>query len=199
LLPQGPFQCLVPDAADVNQKVTSGQTRDDFPYWARLWPSSVALSAFLQNNKQLVIQKRVAELAAGIGLPSLVAATYAKSVWCSDISTEAMEVAAQSVSLHNLNNIRFEACNWMDLPPDFDWDVVLLSDVNYDPANFRELETVLISLLHKRCTLILATPQRLMAKPFIEKLIPFVAQQETTEVNHGNAPVPISIFVLQKV
>ncbi|RYY65449.1 MAG: hypothetical protein EOO13_17190, partial [Chitinophagaceae bacterium] len=55
-----------------------------FPYWAKLWPASIGLCHYLEANKYLLQNKTVLELAAGLGLPSLLAARYAASVICSD-------------------------------------------------------------------------------------------------------------------
>jgi methyltransferase-like protein 23 len=200
-LPEGPFKLYLPvqenvEAVFKTQKLQSVDTL--FPYWARLWPSAIALAAYLQQHPQVVAGKIVAELAAGVGLPSLVAASYAQQVWCSDISEEAMQVAAKSATLHKLENIQCEACNWSNLPDDFNAGVVLLSDINYDPDAFEALEKVLKDLIGKGCTLLLATPQRLMAKPFIEKLLPFVIAHSEETVSHEKEKANISIFVLRQ-
>ncbi len=46
----------------------------DFPYWSRIWPAAYSLSSFLLERPELIKGKNVLELAAGLGLPSLVAA-----------------------------------------------------------------------------------------------------------------------------
>jgi predicted nicotinamide N-methyase len=201
ILPNGPFSLFMPkpdQVAFIFRQLQKENKAEPFPYWARLWPSAIGLASFIQQHPGFVAGKQVAELAAGIGLPSLVAATYAKSVWCTDIVEEAMEVAANSANFHYLKNIQFEACNWNRLPINFDAEILLLSDVNYDPTAFLELERVLIALLQTNCTIILATPQRLMAKPFLEKLSPFFTDnQEECIENHGQKTL-ISIFVLKQ-
>jgi methyltransferase-like protein 23 len=64
-----------------------------FPYWAQIWPAATALSTFLDNHNDYVFDKQVLELAAGLGLPSLVAAgSGAKKVCVSDQSEEAVQV-----------------------------------------------------------------------------------------------------------
>jgi predicted nicotinamide N-methyase len=170
---------------------------EPFPYWARLWPSAIALATFIQKNPDLVAGKPVVEIGAGVGLPSLVAARFAKKVWCSDISEEAMNAAAKSAGLHQLKNIQFEACNWLWLPEKIDAEIVLLSDVNYDPVVFDELEKVLIALLKKGCTLFLATPQRLLAKPFLNKLSTFITDRNEEFVDESGQQTFVSIFVLK--
>lgn len=200
ILPAGPFRFFQPEpamVATIFRQQQEENAAEPLPYWARLWPSAIALATFIQNNPLFVAEKRIAELAAGVSLPSLVAAAYARQVWCSDISAEAMQAATQSASLNHLSNIYFEACNWNNLPEDFNAEVVLLSDINYEPSVFEELKNVLTGLLRKGCTLLLATPQRLMAKPFMEALLPFTVSQ-TVEVAKENGHLTyISIFTLK--
>lgn len=188
---------MVPNDDEVKDFTSSKNSLVAFPYWAKVWPSSIALAAFIQRNSHLLANKKVAELAAGLALPSVVAATYAKLVWCSDLSAEAMQVAAESAASLHLKNITFEALDWNNLPRDFNAEVVLLSDINYDPAVFENLENVLIMLLNKGCTLLLATPHRLMAKPFIEKLTPYIREKHEECVKENNETTFISILVLR--
>jgi predicted nicotinamide N-methyase len=51
----------------------SGQEDRD-PYWARPWPSAVALAAALLERPELVAGKTVADLGAGLGLAGIAAA-----------------------------------------------------------------------------------------------------------------------------
>lgn len=48
--------------------------RDWDPFWARPWPSGIALASYILENPHLVAGKRILELGAGVGLPSLAAA-----------------------------------------------------------------------------------------------------------------------------
>lgn len=196
-LPQGSFRLYIPQISSVQTYVSQKTKKEPFPFWAKVWPSAIALAGFIQKNADIVAGKKVAELAAGLALPSLVAAAYAKQVWCSDISPQAMEMATKSASINQLTNMQFEPCNWNQLPPDFKADVVLLSDINYEPSVFDDLENVLKHLMDLGSTLILATPQRLMAKPLFEKLFPFIANQFEEQVFENETPVFISIFILK--
>lgn len=46
---------------------------DRDPYWARLWPSAIAMSEEILANPGLVAGRRVCDLGAGLGLPALAA------------------------------------------------------------------------------------------------------------------------------
>lgn len=189
---------LSPEPNEIRSHVEKENNAYDFPFWAKLWPSAIALASFIQQQPEWVAGKLVAELAAGLGLPSLIAASYATQVRCSDLNEEAMIFAEQSARLHQIENIQFETCNWSNPPDDLNAGVVLLSDINYDPDAFEALEKFLNDLLGKGCTLLLATPQRLMAKPFIEKLLPFVIAHSEETVSHEKEKANISIFVLRQ-
>lgn len=167
------------------------------PYWAKVWPAAIGLCEFLAANLHLITDKKLVELAAGLGLPSLFAAGYAASVHCSDIEPAAMEMVRRSVLHQQLSNVQCSAASWDQYHPEQIPDVLLLSDVNYEPAVFDDLRRVVLRYLEQQSMVIVSSPQRLMAKPFIEKLLPFCIQQEEVLVTAGDAGTAVSIFVLR--
>jgi predicted nicotinamide N-methyase len=168
-----------------------------FPYWAKLWPSALALCAFIQKQPQFVRDKEVLELAAGLGLPSLLAARFAHTVCCSDYLPEAIAVMDQSIEANGVTNVNTRLLDWRHLPGTLEPEVLLLSDINYDPQEFEVLYKVLVHFLQKKATILLSTPQRLMAAPFIDQLLPFCIQQEELPINHKGDMVSVSVFVLK--
>ncbi len=166
------------------------------PYWAKVWPAALGLCYFLQNNLHYIHQKKVSELAAGLGLPSIFAAEYAAQVYCSDIEPAAVDLIQQSLLYNKLSNVQCAVAGWDELDNTVIPDVILLSDVNYEPEVFDGLLKVIEFYLLHNCTIILSTPQRLMAKPFIEKILTYCKKQDEVILSEekNNA---ISIFVLQ--
>ncbi|MFT3827123.1 MAG: methyltransferase domain-containing protein [Chitinophagaceae bacterium] len=167
-----------------------------FPYWAKLWPSSLAMAIFLQQQTGYIKDKKVLELAAGLGLPSLVAAKYADRVCCSDYIADAVKVMQQTMAHHKLSNVECRVLNWHRLPADLTAEVLLLSDINYDPFEFDILFHVIKRFMETGTTIILSTPQRLMAKTFIERLLPWCVKQEEIAVPEGGQDTMISVLVL---
>ncbi|HEX6426422.1 MAG TPA: methyltransferase [Niastella sp.] len=166
-----------------------------FPYWAQIWPAATTLSTFLDNHHDYVVDKQVLELAAGLGLPSLVAAGLgAKKVCVSDQSEEAVQLLQQVINHNRFNNIESRLLDWHQLPDDLHPDVLLLSDINYDPAEFDTLSHVLTRFLQEGTLIILSTPQRLMAIPFIDRLLPWCIQQENQQIGETG----VSIYVLKQ-
>lgn len=198
-LPNGPFGLLMPEPAIVASAFRQQQAENragPFPYWVRLWPSAIALAGFIQQHPQYVKDRSVAELAAGLGLPSLVSATIAQVVWCSDLAAEAAAVAQQSADWHGFTNFETAACHWGQIPPHIQPDVLLLSDVNYEPEVFTQLRLAMEAFLKKGTVILLATPQRLLAKPFIIELLPYALETEEIKVVSGKVTDYISLYVL---
>jgi len=190
---------FVPDAQEVQanyfqQKQVQGEV--PFPHWTKLWPAGLAMADFIHQHPELVQDKQVLELAAGLGLPGLVAARYAKTVCCSDYLQEAVDTMNCTVKQLQLTNITCEVLDWNHLPHELTTDVLLLSDINYDPDQFDQLYVVLQRFIKQGTTILLTTPQRLMAKPFIEKLLYYCKQQYDLRILQQEQYTSISLLVL---
>jgi predicted nicotinamide N-methyase len=185
-----PVRLYIPDATAHKLSVHS-------PYWAKVWPASLGLCHFLDNNLHYVQQKTVTELAAGLGLCTIFAAKFAANVYSSDIEPAAVELIEQSVQYNRYVNVRCKVKSWNDCYGDIIPDTLLLSDVNYEPEQFEALYQMVHYFLEHKCTVIISTPQRLMAKSFMEKLLPFCMEQDEVLINEKGTETAISIFVLQ--
>ncbi len=190
------FELFVPEPEAVRKTYLQGGT--GFPYWSQVWPAAQGLGAFLLQHRQYIQNKHVAELAAGLGLPSLVAARYARTVRCSDYVAEAVHVVHRSAAHHRLHNFSAERLDWRALPQTLDVDVLLLSDINYEPEAFALQWELVHRFLQKGTTVILSTPQRLMAREFITPLLLWCRHQTEIVVPHTGKEVPISVLVLQQ-
>jgi methyltransferase-like protein 23 len=167
-----------------------------FPYWAKVWPSALALCEFLTAHSSFIKNKQVLELAAGVGLPGFIAARYAKTVCISDYSPDALELLIKTVHHLQVSNVTCRLLDLHHLPADTNADIILLSDINYAPENFEKFYEVIECFLQSGSTIIISTPQRLMAKPFVERLLPFCIQYE--EISVSITSYIITIMVLQK-
>lgn len=149
-----------------------------FPYWAKIWPSAIALAKFLANRPGLYSGKTVVELAAGLGLPSLVTAMWAGKVITSDYIPAAVDVIKKSVIHNRYRNMEVLEMDWNKLPEKLHGDLLLLSDINYDQDEFLQLKLLVEKFIGQGTTILLATPQRLTAKPFVAAIAGFITEQE---------------------
>jgi predicted nicotinamide N-methyase len=188
------IQLWIPDQDDIQLSYQSSEPKTPFPFWAKLWPAALALTEFIQDNPHWVQHKKVLELAAGLGLPSLYASHLASSVLCSDFDTDAVSYIKDNIELNSIKNMTAAKIDWTLLPESLEWDVLLMSDVNYDPDDFEVLFQLMLRILALGKTILLSTPQRLAGKPFIAALLPYCRLNEERWQEH----VAINVLVLKK-
>jgi hypothetical protein len=87
-----------------------------------------------------------------------------------------------------------EKIDWTELPTTLDFDLLLLSDINYNPEDFETLKDLFQKVLANGKTILLSTPQRLAGKAFIAELLPYCILNEERWHN-GTA---INVLVLKK-
>ena len=199
---QGGLQLHVPDPDKLKptyDQLVAINPDTAFPFWARIWPSSLALTAFLGKEPHWILSKHVLEIGAGIGLPSFSIAKDALSLLVSDYSTEAVALMEKNIQSLGLMHAKAMCLDWNDFPSDLSADTVLFSDTNYDPEQFGALLTLIKKLLEKGATIIIATPERISAVSFAVQLEPYVVHSvlETVGiVETGHQTIEIRIFVL---
>jgi predicted nicotinamide N-methyase len=110
--------------------------REEFlPYWAELWPSSLALARAIAGRA--LRGARTLELGCGLGLPSIAAALAGGRVLATDWSTEAVQMTIANAE-RNDADVETLVCSWTEPEPLLrraPWDLVLASDVLYERRN----------------------------------------------------------------
>jgi NAD(P)-dependent dehydrogenase (short-subunit alcohol dehydrogenase family) len=97
-----------------------------------------------------------------------------------------------------LENAQALKLDWNTLPEAIHPEVVILSDINYDLTQFETLTKLIEKFIHQGCTIILSTPQRIMASPFVLALSTFIIADYLELVDENGVTKEISIFVLSK-
>lgn len=183
---------------EVYEAILIDHPAEPFPYWAKLWPSSIALVQYLKANTIWIEHKNVLEIGAGLGLPSFLIAGYANSVQVSDYAPEAVELLEKNIQHLRLHNVQAMELDWNRVPNSINTDVVLLSDVNYNPSQFDGLLQLITKLIANGIIVLLSTPQRIMVSPFVNAIQELVKQSHVEIVNENGKSIEISILVLFK-
>src|SRR5581483_6569506 len=138
------------------------------PYWAELWPSSLALARLIDGRSFRAA--RVVEVGCGLAIPSIVAALGGARVLATDWSPGAIELAAENAA-RNGAAIETAVVSWARpgmLVGRSPWSVGLAPDALYERRNFDQLLALLPRLPAARTEVLLADPGRPPAKAFFE-------------------------------
>jgi predicted nicotinamide N-methyase len=138
------------------------------PYWAELWPSALALARAI--GARTLRGARTLELGCGLGLPSLAAAAAGGRVLATDWAPDSIVMTARNAERNGLT-VEALRCSWTEpglLIERAPWDLVLASDVLYEPRNGEALLPLLPRLVDTRGEIWLADPGRVAAGPFLK-------------------------------
>ena len=163
----GPVSILRPRDWDElrHQEGADGRTA---PYWARIWPSGLALADAVASGPDLG-GKRVLELGCGLGVPSVVAARRGAEVLATDGCPDAVVFAAHNLAINDAEG-EVAVTDWRDSQPLVDaapWDMVLAADVLYLRHNVEALLRLLPRLVDADGVVLLADPSRRGGRDFL--------------------------------
>lgn len=137
------------------------------------------------------------EIGAGIGLPSFSIAQKAASLIISDHDPDAVTLLEKNIRQLGLSNTHAMRIDWNDFPSSVSAETILLSDINYAPAEFEGLLKLIKTWLAAGALLILSTPQRILGAPFVTAVSGFMQSQTTIVVEENGTATDISILVLR--
>jgi len=169
-----------------------------FPYWAKIWPSAIALTKYLQANPSWINNKKVLEMGAGIGLPSFSIAEKVNQLTITDHNADAVASMKKNITYLGLSNAIALELDWNHFPDHLQANTILLSDINYAPEQFDPLFNLIQLLINKGSSILIATPHRIMGNEFIHRLQELIKHEEILQIASREVEQPISIFVLYR-
>lgn len=110
----------------------------DFPLWAKLWKASWVLSAYLADMP-VNINNRLLEIGAGVGLVSIVAATFGHPITMSEYNPDALKFAHANACLNNCPDLPIMKLDWQRCRLMDQFDIIVASEVTYNEEDFSPL------------------------------------------------------------
>jgi predicted nicotinamide N-methyase len=173
------LRLLRPRDAEALLDESAFEHEEYLPYWAELWPSSLALARAIGGRA--LKGARTLELGCGLGLPSIAAALAGGRVLATDWSSEAIRTTETNAE-RNGATLETLVCSWTEPAPLLErapWDLILASDVLYEARNGEALLDLLPRLGRD---IWLADPGRKPTERFLE------AAREIWQVEQRRAP-----------
>ncbi|XP_053194143.1 methyltransferase-like protein 23 [Scomber japonicus] len=130
----------------------------DPQYGMYVWPCAVVLAQYLWSRREELRDKTVLELGAGVSLPGVVAASCSATVILSDDANRppCLQNCRRSCEANGLSDVRVVGLTWGEVSPDLvllpKVDIILGSDVFYEPDDFEDVLVTVAFLLRKNPT-----------------------------------------------
>jgi predicted nicotinamide N-methyase len=110
----------------------TGEPEAPLPYWAFAWGGGLAIARFLAEHPELVVGRRVLDLASGSGLCAIAALNAgAAAVTAVDIDAFACAAAALNARANRVR-LNVVCADILDEEPPIDVDVILAGDCWYE-------------------------------------------------------------------
>jgi len=140
------------------------------PYWAELWPASLALAKFILKTKVISERDAVLELGCGLGLAGIAASGQSRRVLITDYQPDALRFAELNWLLNVGESPAAALMDWRQPNLKKRFDVILASDVVYEKRFFWPVIDSFQTLLAPAGKILLSEPNRAVARPFFKLL-----------------------------
>ncbi|XP_077020057.1 histone-arginine methyltransferase METTL23 isoform X1 [Tamandua tetradactyla] len=120
-----------------------------------VWPCAVVLAQYLWFHRRHLPGKAILEIGAGVSLPGILAAKCGAKVTLSDSSElpHCLQICRQSCEMNNLPHVDIVGLTWGHVAPDLlslpPQDIILASDVFFEPEDFEDILTTVYFLMQK--------------------------------------------------
>ena len=166
---------LLTGVEDQDALLAKVQTEADlanFPYGLLLWPAAVALCEYITDYPDLIKNKRVLEIGAGIGLVGLAAQRLGPAhLTQTDYHEGVLGLAQHNARQNKVTGIFLVKGDWRNWPADLTgFDLVLGSDVLYERTLHEDMARLFPRLLAPNGRIILSDPLRPQAASFMERM-----------------------------
>jgi predicted nicotinamide N-methyase len=135
-----------------------------WPLSGILWPAGIILAELVSQLS--FSSKKVLEIGCGLALASLVLHRRGVDVTASDYNTFAGELLRENAKLNNLEAPKFKTLSWQQNYSGDPYDVIIGSDVLYEPGCEKEVCQFLMAALGPHGAAIFVDPGRAHVRKF---------------------------------
>jgi predicted nicotinamide N-methyase len=184
----GALRLLRPPSVDalleqMDAAAPGAETR--IPYWAELWPSSLALASWLLAGRAPRRPGPSLELGCGLGLVGLVALRLGWDLELADRDPAACALARLNLARNGCDPRRVHQLDWNEAPPRR-YATLLAADILYERAFAEPLARFLVAALAPAGCAFSAEPGRAVAAPCLDRLAAdFTLRSAPLRAPHG--------------
>lgn len=173
-----PTLLLRPASADALISEADFAVDERLPYWADVWPASVALATHVRGMSGT--GRSLLELGCGLGVVATAATRAGFAVLATDYYEDALRFAELNVQRNTGRALAARHLDWRALPDDLPtFDVIVASDVLYELQHADLVSAILARALRRDGEAWIADPGRLASGPFLDACSRHGIQHET--------------------
>lgn len=164
------FTFLLPKSLETF--VDSENVFQNFPLWAKIWEASIVLADHLARITAQP-EKRFLEIGCGLGVASIVAASFGHHVIMTEYNTDALNFARANVQ-ENLSstdsNLEVAELDWENPQLEGAFDCIVGSEVIYNERDYQPILNLFKSYLEPQGEIILAERVRETSVEFFRQM-----------------------------
>lgn len=161
------FQVLLPK--DLTRFVNTNDVFQKFPLWAKIWPASWVLASHLAEMPVASTQ-RIIEIGAGIGLVSIVAASFGHNIVLTESNSDALQFARANAVINGCPQLPILELDWNRPQLKGTVDYFVASEVTYKKEHLKPLLSLFKSCLNPGGEVILSGEMRRGSKDIYQQL-----------------------------
>ena len=141
------------------------------PYWAELWPASIAMAEWLLEDQPIPSGSTALELGCGPGLAGVAAGAAGVETIVTDIESTALDMARHNWKTNLQREPEVLRLDWREPPSTLQVPYLIAADVAYEERFFGPLVSCAEQLLAPGGIWLLTEPGRPVARTFFSRLI----------------------------
>ena len=146
------FQMLLPK--DLTRFINPNDILDGFPLWAKIWQASWVLADYIAK-KPVDSKKKMLEIGAGIGLVSIVAASFGHRISLTEFNSDALQFARANACINRCPQLPILAMDWNRPRLTETFDYIVASEVTFRKNDWQPLVKLFKTYLNPRGQVIL--------------------------------------------
>ena len=186
------FDIMLP--SDLSRFINPADIMEDFPIWAKIWPSSWVLAGYLAEIP-VSEDKRFLEIGGGVGLVSIVAASCGHHITMTEFNPDALQFARANARINQCPGLNIRELDWNHPRLADRFDYIVGSEVSYKKEFLNPLVSLFKKCLAADGQVLLAGEMRKLSKDYF-KALETVFDIRVLKKNLRSGNEELSIFIL---
>ena len=141
----------------------------NFPLWAKIWEASWVLADHIAAYP-VDPDKSFLEIGGGLGLVSIVAASFGHHITMTEHNPHALRFAQANAHINQCSTVSIKQMDWHSPRFDDTYDVIVASEVVYHERDFVPLQKIFADYLKPDGEIVLTAAMRQITGNFLKKM-----------------------------